>query len=137
MEMIPFLRPAIAIALAEARHKAGLTQPQLADFSGLSRSYIAALEAGETSFSCESLYALLEVMRTDVVAFFTRVEELRAQKPVISKPGRGRRRSVTLGSNTPTRAQAKKRPGCSAEVRIFYTLAHASSKEGPGMIPAA
>ena len=73
MEVIPFLRPAIAIALAEARHKAGLTQPQLADFSGLSRSYIAALEAGETSFSCESLYALLEVIHMDVVAFFNRV----------------------------------------------------------------
>lgn len=101
MEVIPFLRPAIGIALAEARHKAGLTQPQLADFSGLSRSYIAALEAGKTSFSCESLYALLEVMRMDVVAFFSRVEELRAQKPAISKPGRGRRRSVTLGSSTP------------------------------------
>lgn len=37
----------------------------------------------------------------DVVAFFSRVEELRAQKPAISKPGRGRRRSVTLGSSTP------------------------------------
>lgn len=104
MEVIPFLRPAIAIALAEARHKAGLTQPQLADFSGLSRSYIAALEAGETSFSCESLYALLEVIHMDVVAFFNRVEELRAQRPVISKPGRGRRRSVTLGSNTPNQS---------------------------------
>lgn len=101
MEMIPFLRPSIAIALAEARHKAGLTQPQLADFSGLSRSYIAALEAGETSFSCESLYALLTVMRMDVVAFFSRVEELRAQKPAISKPGRGCRRSVTLGGSSP------------------------------------
>lgn len=42
-----------------------------------------------------------------------------------------------LGATPPTRAQAKKHPGCSAEVRIFYTLAHASSKEGLGMIPAA
>lgn len=98
MEPIPFLRPAIAIALAEARHKAGLTQPQLADFSGLSRSYIAALEAGETSFSCESLYALLGVMNVDIVAFFQRVEDLRAQKPTISKPGRGRRRTITVGT---------------------------------------
>ena len=98
MEAIPFLRPAIAIALAEARKTAGLTQPQLADFSDLSRSYIAALEAGETSFSCESLYALLGVMNVDIVAFFQRVEDLRAQKPTISKPGRGRRRTITIGA---------------------------------------
>ena len=98
MEPIIFLRPAIAIALAEARKAAGLTKPQLADFSGLSRSYIAALEAGETSFSCESLYALLGVMNVDIVAFFQRVEDLRAQKPTISKPGRGRRRTITIGT---------------------------------------
>ena len=98
MEPIPFLRPAIAIALAEARKTAGLTQPQLADFSDLSRSYIAALEAGETSFSCESLYALLGVMNVDIVAFFQRVEDLRVQKPTISKPGRGRRRTITIGT---------------------------------------
>ena len=83
--------------MAEARKAAGLTQPQLADFSGLSRSYIAALEAGETSFSCESLYALLGVMNVDIVAFFQRVEDLRAQNPTISKPGRGRRRTITIG----------------------------------------
>ena len=97
MDIIPYLRPSIAIAMAEARKAAGLTQPQLADFSGLSRSYIAALEAGETSFSCESLYALLGVMNVDIVAFFQRVEDLRAQKPTISKPGRGRRRMITIG----------------------------------------
>ena len=98
MDIIPYLRPSIAIAMAEARKAAGLTQPQLADFSGLSRSYIAALEAGETSFSCESLYALLGVMNVDIVAFFQRVEDLRTQKPAISKPGRGRRRTITIGT---------------------------------------
>ena len=102
MDIIPYLRPSIAIAMAEARKAAGLTQPQLADFSGLSRSYIAALEAGETSFSCESLYALLGVMNVDIVAFFQRVEDLRAQKPAISKPGRGRRRTITVGTTIPS-----------------------------------
>ena len=102
MEPIIFLRPAIAIALAEARKAAGLTQPQLADFSGLSRSDIAALEAGDTSFSCDSLYALRGVMNVDIVAFFQRVEDLRAQKPAISKPGRGRRRTITIGTTIPS-----------------------------------
>lgn len=96
MDTIPYLRPAIAISLAQARRDAGLTQPQLADFSGLSRSYIAALEAGETSFSCESLYALLAVMRVDVVEFFRRVEEIRARKPSLIKAGRGRRPTILM-----------------------------------------
>ena len=99
---IPHLRAAIAIALAEARHAAGLTQPQLADFSGLSRSYVAALEAGKTSFSVESLYALLQVIRMDAPAFFARVEDLRGQCPTLSKPGKGRRRTKCLaGIETP------------------------------------
>ena len=99
---IPYLRTAIAITLVEARHAAGLTQPQLADFSGLSRSYVAALEGGKTSFSVESLYALLNAMRVDVSAFFARVEELREQCPTLSNPGKGRRRMKRLaGAETP------------------------------------
>ena len=48
----------------------------------------------------ESLYdALLEVMCMDIVAFFSRVEELRAQRSVISKSGLGRHRCITLGSS--------------------------------------
>jgi transcriptional regulator with XRE-family HTH domain len=93
---VPYLRTAIAIALVEARHAAGLTQPQLADFAGLSRSYVAALEAGKTSFSIESLYALLFVVQIDSPNFFTRVEELRSQSPALSMPGKGRRRMKNL-----------------------------------------
>ena len=99
---IPYLRPAIAIALVEARRAAGLTQPQLADFSGLSRSYVAALEAGKTSASVESLYALLRALRVDISCFFARVEELREQNPALSKPGKGRQRMKRLaGIETP------------------------------------
>ena len=99
---ISYLRAAVAIALVEARHAAALTQPQLADFACLSRSYVAALEAGKTSFSVESLYALLQAMRVDVSAFFVRVEEIRGQCPTLSNPGRGRRRMKNIaGKETP------------------------------------
>jgi len=99
---IPYLRTAIAITLVEVRHAAGLTQPQLADFSGLSRSYVAALEAGKTSFSVESLYTLLHVMGVGAPTFFARVEELREQCPTLSSPGKGRRRMKRLaGIETP------------------------------------
>ena len=59
------LRQAIAIAVAEARRDAGLTQPQLADFAQRSRSYIAAIEAGSVNVTCETLYALLAVFGRD------------------------------------------------------------------------
>lgn len=45
MEIIPYLRIATAITLKEARVNAGIYQYQLADFSGLSCSYIAAVKA--------------------------------------------------------------------------------------------
>jgi transcriptional regulator with XRE-family HTH domain len=99
---VPYLRAAVAIALVEARHAAGLTQSQLADFAGLSRSYVAALEAGNTSFSVESLYALLQAMRIHAPDFFAGVEELREQCPMLSKPGKGRRRAKILaGTESP------------------------------------
>ena len=93
---IDFLRQAIAVALTEARHAAQLTQPQLADFAQLSRSYIAAVEAGKVGISCETMYSLLTVLQISPIAFFQRVEELRAQKPVLSNPGRGGRRTVAF-----------------------------------------
>ena len=99
---IPYLRAAIAIALVEARHAAGMSQHQLADFAGLSRSYVAALEAGKTSFAVETLYALLHVLQMGAADFFVRVEELRRQRPTLSKPGKGRRRmKILAGEETP------------------------------------
>lgn len=92
------LRQSIAIAVAEARRDAGLTQPQLADFAQRSRSYIAAIEAGSVNVTCETLYALLAVFGRDPVDFFRRVEELRRQRPEVSRPGRGKRRAVILDS---------------------------------------
>lgn len=94
-----FLRQAIAVALAEARRAAQLTQPQLADFAQLSRSYIAAVEAGKVGISCETVYSLLAVLNISPIVFFQRVEELRAQKPVLSNPGRGGRRLVAFAND--------------------------------------
>lgn len=85
MDAPDYLRPALAIALAEARHAAGPTQPQLADFSGLARSYVAAIEGGAASCSLESLYALTRALQVDAADFLGRVKELRAIGPSISR----------------------------------------------------
>ncbi len=64
-------RAALAKALVEARKSADMTQNQLADRSGLSRSAIARLEAGETSVSSDRLFDLakaLGVRLSDLIA---------------------------------------------------------------------
>ncbi len=55
-------RQALAKALVTARHKAGLTQDQLADKSGLSRSAIARAEAGEASLSSDRFWDLAKAL---------------------------------------------------------------------------
>lgn len=99
MDTPDYLRPALAIALAEARHAAGLTQPQLADFSGLARSYVAAIEGGTTSCSLESLYALVGALQIDPADFLSRVDALRAMRPSISNPGRGGKRVISFAAD--------------------------------------
>ncbi|MFT3715648.1 MAG: helix-turn-helix transcriptional regulator [Gordonia sp. (in: high G+C Gram-positive bacteria)] len=51
-------RTALAEALVAARHEAGLTQQQLADKAGLSRSAIARLETGKASIGSDLLWDL-------------------------------------------------------------------------------
>ena len=55
-------RQALAKAIVDARHTAGLTQGQLADKSGLSRSAIARAEAGEAGLSSDRFWDLAKAL---------------------------------------------------------------------------
>ena len=55
-------RRALAQALLDARHAAGLTQHELAERSGLSRSAIARVEAGEASLSSDRFWDLAKAL---------------------------------------------------------------------------
>jgi len=57
-------RNALAKALVAARQRSGLTQERLAETSGLSRSAIARLEAGEASISSDRLWDLAKALGT-------------------------------------------------------------------------
>lgn len=57
-------RHALARALAQARHHAGLTQESLAEASGISRPTIARLESGTASLSSDRLWDWAKACRT-------------------------------------------------------------------------
>ena len=90
METVPYLREATAIILKKIRTEAGISQNELADFAGLSRSYIAAAEAGKTGFSGDALFLIADVLKISPADFITQVDILRKKKPTLSEgePGR-------------------------------------------------
>lgn len=55
-------RAALAKAIVDARRTAGLTQGQLAEKSGLSRSAIARAETGEASLSSDRFWDLARAL---------------------------------------------------------------------------
>lgn len=75
MDKLPHLYPAIAAVLKDARKSAGLSQQKLADFSGLSRSYISFVERGERGISVTALYQIGKTIGVDGSELFRRIEK--------------------------------------------------------------
>lgn len=96
METVPFLREATAIILKKVRTNAGLSQNELADFAGLSRSYIAAVEAGKSGFSGDALFLIAGVLKTTPADIIEQIDALKKEKPTLSEtePGRPRKLSI-------------------------------------------
>lgn len=95
METVPYLREAAAITLKKVRTDAGLSQNELADFAGLSRSYIAAVEAGKTGFSGDALFVIAEVLKVAPADIIAQIDALRKKKPALSEAEAGRPRKQT------------------------------------------
>lgn len=74
MEVMPHLYPAVAAVIKEARSAAGLSQQQLADFCGLSRSYISLVECGQRGVSVTALYQMGKAVGVDGAKLFERIE---------------------------------------------------------------
>lgn len=93
METVPYLREATAITLKKLRTEAGLSQNELADFAGLSRSYIAAVEAGKTGFSGDAIFLICDVLKTSPADLMAQIDILRKKKTTLSElePGRPRK----------------------------------------------
>jgi transcriptional regulator with XRE-family HTH domain len=68
MQRIEIRHPAdLGLAVSEARRMAGLTQEQLAEQSGVERTYLARLEAGLTTLLVERSLRLLRRLDARVV----------------------------------------------------------------------
>ncbi len=93
METVSYLREATAITLKSIRTNAGLSQSELADFAGLSRSYIAAVEAGKSGFSGDALFLIADVLKISPADVIAQIDTLRKKKPTLSElePGRPRK----------------------------------------------
>lgn len=52
------------------REKAGLSQEELADVSGLHRNYIGGIERGERNVGVKALFRLARAFRTPVAKLF-------------------------------------------------------------------
>lgn len=90
METVPYLREATAIILKKVRTNVGLSQNELADFAGLSRSYIAAVEAGKSGFSGDALFLIADVLKIPPADVIAQIDTLRKKRPTLSElePGR-------------------------------------------------
>lgn len=68
MQRIEIRHPAdLGLAVSEARRAAGLTQEQLAEQSGIERTYLARLETGLTTLLIERSLRLLRRLGARVV----------------------------------------------------------------------
>lgn len=93
MEKNPQLDWAVAKITREAREKAGMTQGQLAGFSGLSETYISFIEHANTKISLTALTQLAPVFSMSTTELVKRIEEELAKgpQPPEKKTGRPRK----------------------------------------------
>ena len=86
---------AIAKVIREARNSLGISQVQLADFSGLSYPFISDVERGRIGVSVSALLQLAVVLKVDAAELMRRIEadmELGPQPPT-KIPGRPRKKA--------------------------------------------
>ncbi|MCB6542102.1 helix-turn-helix domain-containing protein [Desulfovibrio desulfuricans] len=95
MDIIPQLSWAVGKVIREAREASGMTQGQLAGFSGLSESYVSLLEHGHKNLTVNGLVLLAGVLRVKPTELMRRIdmEMERGPQPSSQKVGRPRKQT--------------------------------------------
>lgn len=93
MEKNAELAWAVAKVIREARESAGLTQGQLAGFSGLSETYVSFIEHAHTKASINALVQIAAVFALEASELMRRIEDemKRGPLPPEKKTGRPRK----------------------------------------------
>ncbi len=68
---VPSERRAFGQAVRRLRSAAGMTQEDLAERSGLHRTYIVGVETGERNLSLDAIHKLARGLRCSPAAFFS------------------------------------------------------------------
>lgn len=95
MDYIPQLAWAVGKVIQEAREASGMTQGQLAGFSGLSESYVSLLEHGRKNLTVNSLVLIGRVLHIAPAELMRRIdiEMERGPQPSEKKVGRPRKQT--------------------------------------------
>ena len=98
MDKIPQLAWAVGKVIREARENAGMTQGQLAGFSGLSESYISLLEHGHKNLTVNSLVLIGRVLLIAPAELMRKIdsEMKNGPQPSPQKVGRPRKQSKNI-----------------------------------------
>lgn len=86
--------------IREAREAAGLTQGQLAGFSGLSETYVSFIEHAHTKASINALVQIAAVFSVEASELMRRIEDeiKRGPQPPEKKTGRPRKMPKKSGA---------------------------------------
>ena len=85
---------ALAKAIKEIREAKGLTQGQLAGFTGLSEAYLSRVECGEKGASLDVLTRLAEALKIKPSEIMRRIEDVLEQGPPEPPRKQGRPKKI-------------------------------------------
>lgn len=100
MEKNSELAWAVAKVVREARESAGMTQGQLAGFSGLSETYVSFIEHAHTKASINALVQISAVFSLEASELMRRIEDEMKRGPLPPEKKTGRPRKVVKRSKS-------------------------------------
>jgi len=100
---------ATAKVIGDTRNALGLSQTQLADFTGVARSFISCVERGDSGISIDTLLQVAKILHVDASELMRRIEEELKHGPERPQKIIGRPRKTPKKEKTPESGNAGQR----------------------------